>query len=532
MRLAPLFLLFFVGCGQNAVTYHKDIRPVMERKCVTCHTDGGITPFVLDSWEAVSGLTDLIAASVDKREMPPWGMDEDCRAVVGSIDLTASERDLFARWYEAGSAEGDLEDYVAPTPPIPFDPGPPDISLTLETGYLPPMDRVDDYRCMVIDQPFEEETFVAGALVSPDRLDLVHHIILYIAPPHTADALAELDAADEAPGFECFGDSGISESQMLTGWAPGGQMQSFDYDTAMRIPKGSLPILQLHYNRTTDAVPDDNHLDQSKVDLWTLPSGQTPETLLHLLPVVDLSLEIEAGDPHAVTVKNFYYPVDANIVGVAPHMHLLGSEIYTTVHHEDGQTSCITDINQWDFNWQRSYLFEQPVPLTLADRIELTCVYDNSEENQPVLNGAKQPSQAVSWGDGTFDEMCLNFLLVENPYYGAGEQGVCAGFQSCLDHCDPADAFCALACFGAAGESCMVCGIDGLFGNCLVNTCQTEAYALGSCYAACPRIFGEELGCMYSECAESFNAYYACIEPTLKDGSCASDFADCEGVNP
>ena len=78
----------------------------------------------------------------------------------------------------------------------------------------------------------------------------------------------------------------------------------------------------------------------------------------------------------------------------------------------------------------------------------------------------------------------------------------------------------------------MYCGIDGLFGNCLINTCQTEAFALGGCYANCPQEIGEDIGCIYSECAEQFNAYYSCIEPALKDGSCASDFEQCEGVNP
>ena len=121
----------------------------------------------------------------------------------------------------------------------------------------------------------------------------------------------------------------------------------------------------------------------------------------------------------------------------------------------------------------------------------MTCVYDNSAENQPVVDGEKQDPKDVQWGDGSFDEMCLNYLLVENPYYGEGESGVCAGFQTCLSQCEAGDGFCALACFGAAGESCMYCGIDGLFGDCLINQCQTEAFTLGGCFAACPRDFGK-----------------------------------------
>jgi hypothetical protein len=38
------------------------------------------------------------------------------------------------------------------------------------------------------------------------------------------------------------------------------------------------------------------------------------------------------------------------------------------------------------------------------------CEYDNSVENQPVLNGTKLTPKFTTWGEGTFDEMCLNYV--------------------------------------------------------------------------------------------------------------------------
>ena len=40
------------------------------------------------------------------------------------------------------------------------------------------------------------------------------------------------------------------------------------------------------------------------------------------------------------------------------------------------------------------------------------------------------------------------------------------------------------------------------------------------------------MSCLYEECLSEFSDYFACIEPSLEDGSCAEDFDQCEGVIP
>jgi hypothetical protein len=527
------FTFALSGCsGEPEVTYHGTTRAIMETRCVTCHSDEGLTPFPLENWEQVQPVLDLVTTSIENRTMPPWGMNADCRDLQGSIDLTNEERESFRVWAEADYPEGNPQDYTAPVRVEPFDPGLPDLTLQNDVGYLPPKDAVDDYRCLLLDTAFETDTFIAGSRVLPDRLDLVHHIIVYLAPEHRRETLEAMDAEDEEPGFTCFGDAGIQDAQMLTGWAPGGSMLPFDGKSAMRVPAGSIPIMQMHYNRTEPASAEELP-DRSKVELWTLADGDYPDNLLHLLPVADLGISIEAGAPDSTHIKDFYYPVDAEIVGVAPHMHLLGSQLYASLHRPDGRTECLAAVDQWDFNWQRSYVYEEEarVPFSVADRIELTCVFDNSAENQAVQNGEKLDPQEVRWGDGSHDEMCLNYLLVQNPYYGAGESGVCAGFQTCLTDCPDGDAFCALSCMSAAGEACMYCGIDGLFGDCLISSCQTEAITLGACFQSCPQDYGEDIGCLYTDCNEEMNSYYSCIEPAILDGSCAEDFTGCDGIS-
>ena len=68
--------------------------------------------------------------------------------------------------------------------------------------------------------------------------------------------------------------------------------------------------------------------------------------------------------------------------------------------HADGTETCILDVPDYDFNWQRSYRLQEPVAMALGDTLELTCVWDNDTD------------QDVAWGDGTGDEMCLGVTLL------------------------------------------------------------------------------------------------------------------------
>lgn len=47
-----------------------------------------------------------------------------------------------------------------------------------------------------------------------------------------------------------------------------------------------------------------------------------------------------------------------------------------------------------------------------GDTIKLDCWYDNSEANQPIVDGQPKQPETVGWGEGTYDEMCLGVLYV------------------------------------------------------------------------------------------------------------------------
>src|SRR5262249_31655897 len=100
-------------------------------------------------------------------------------------------------------------------------------------------------------------------------------------------------------------------------------------------------------------------------------------------------------------------PADVTLYNVTPHMHLLGKEMTVTAVGPDGAKTPLVRVPDWDFNWQTSYAFREPLKLRKGTRITLDARYDNSGQN------ARNPSTApkrVTWGEQTTDEMCIAFL--------------------------------------------------------------------------------------------------------------------------
>src|SRR5688500_2497413 len=88
-----------------AITYWQDLAPVIMDNRAGCHTDGGIAPFALDSYEAAAPWAGIAARSVANKSMPPWLVEADgsCGEYHDARVLDDEEIEMFAAWAEAGS---------------------------------------------------------------------------------------------------------------------------------------------------------------------------------------------------------------------------------------------------------------------------------------------------------------------------------------------------------------------------------------------------------------------------------------------
>ena len=100
---------------------------------------------------------------------------------------------------------------------------------------------------------------------------------------------------------------------------------------------------------------------------------------------------------------------DLHASTITPHMHLLGREMKVTATYQDGTVRPLIHIDDWDFNWQGTYTFVQPIALPAGTRIDMVATFDNSADN---VRQPSHPPRPVGWGEGTTDEMAIVFLGV------------------------------------------------------------------------------------------------------------------------
>ena len=389
------------------VTYHNTIRPLLEANCVSCHQTGGIGPFALMDYASVAGLGELIANTVEAGTMPPWPPDEDCGEFRDPRNLSPEQIMSIREWVDNGKPEGDPSEYRAPQIATAVDLGTPDYVVDIGTDYVPnPVgNRIDDYHCFAIPTSFGVDKFLTAYETRPGNVGSVHHMLFWAVDPSNAPKVAMLEAEDDTtPGWECYGGNRVDEVRgMLGGWVPGTAAVQYGQGRGIKIKKDAIIIVQIHYNTLNNTDPD-----RTKIDLHFTDGNPTEKLAMYPMPNQDLF--VAAGDANGYANMDITLPLNAKVYGVFPHMHQLGTRIRVKTSR-GGNEQCLVDIPQWDFNWQGIYMYNNPIDVSLGSKLQLECWYDNSPANQP----AGQMPRDVRWGEGTFDEMCLNYFIIKDP---------------------------------------------------------------------------------------------------------------------
>ncbi len=523
----------------RTVTWSDDVRPIVADNCTSCHFSGGATPFAFETYEDVSNASAAIVDAMTSGRMPPWPADPTCRTYVEERVLSEEDLATVRAWVDEGLQEG------APTEPIVheltmFEPT---MTMTAPEPYTPQLGTEgDDYRCIILDADFEEDTWVTGATVSPDT-NAVHHVILYAVAASQVPEIEALDAAEEGVGYTCFGGpvpqagdmgammGGASFAANIAAWVPGALPLELPPDTGRPISAGSKLVMQMHYSAVGgEPVPD---LTQMQLRTTTEPPAFVERTI----PFANVSIDIPAGTANATFTKTFTNWSDepSTLTSVAGHMHLLGTEIGATIKGGD-EDVCGLSIPSWDFDWQLSYDFpdDQRVVVGPGQSVELRCTYDNSRANQPIVDGVQLEPQDVRWGEGSLDEMCLMYGTVVEPYIPPpdGSGGTCAAARECFGQGDGSYAS-LLDCEGVTTE-CAVCPLQNGLG-CGVAPCLTSVGDATDCIVDCflsARAFGGSLDrCLRATCEASYASLLDCVDPVLAGGSCDDVISESCGLD-
>lgn len=388
-------------------TYHRDIAPVLRRHCQECHRPGQVAPFSLLTYEQARKRAGDLLTVIEDRRMPPWhasttvgGPFKDARV------LSQDERALIASWVEADCPEGE----PLPTPPptettSDWPLGPPDLVLTVPEPYELGAEGRDEFRVFVVPSGLTEGKWVSAIDFRPGNRKVVHHILSAL---DTSGRARSLDEDDPKSGYAVFGGFGMLPTAGLGGWAPGKAPRHLPEGVGRWVPAQSDVLIQVHYHKSgkveRDATSIGLYFAKQPIDKQLVPGAIFPPRQgLSLRP----NLIIPAGEPRHEVRGSSTIREDVHLLAVVPHMHYLGKDFRMVARRPDGSEQVLIQVDDWNFNWQDTYEFVEPVALPKGTVIDMIAHFDNSAENP--FNPAAPPV-TVTWGEQTTNEMCIGFL--------------------------------------------------------------------------------------------------------------------------
>lgn len=387
---------------KDLITYTRDIAPILNKNCVSCHRDGQIGPMPLNNYKNVAAWAEQIKRVTEARIMPPWqekseGQFHDERR------LSPGEIGLLGAWAKNGMPEGSPRDL--PKPPVfatgEWTLGEPDALFGMPQTYPISPDGRDIYRCFIIPTNFPTDQWIAGIAFAPGNRTVVHHASVFV---DVSGAARKLDALDTAPGYTNptpgNGPGFPAPLGALGGWTPGHAPRRLPEGVALMLPKGADLVLEVHYHSSGKA-----ETDQTRFGLYFAKG--VVDKRLHMGDLSNVTFQIPPGDPDYIATATATLPSDITVLSVTPHLHNLGRSMALTVTFPDGRKRSIVDVPQWDFRWQPSYRYKELLKLPRGTRIDLTAHFDNTEKNPEQPN---RPPRLVHWGESTSDEMCTCFF--------------------------------------------------------------------------------------------------------------------------
>jgi hypothetical protein len=417
------------------VSFHKDVEPILQKNCQTCHRPGQVAPMSFATYESTRPWARAIKTAVASRRMPPWFADPQYGPYVNDRSLSAKEIDAITRWVDGGAPEGRLADAPAP---VRWPEGwmiAPDVVVDGPTTDVPasPKNNVVEWMTVIMPSGFTKDTWVTSVQIRPEHPAVTHHICIGYIPhnpgykygvAYWADKERDEDGSalpDKGPTFLGSGQARSTDNDptpLRTGTGarvapPAGAEDCYlpgnfaaDYraiNAAKLIPAGSDITFNLHYTPNGVAVTDHVKVAFTVRDT---PPAKRYVSFLTTSPTDPKRFAIPPNTPNWESPPaEVTFLRDAELVYLMPHMHARGKDMTYTLEYPDGRRQVVLNVPRYDFNWQIGYYTSIKVPKGTVMHVDAH--FDNSVANRSNPN----PNRTVYYGSMTWEEMM-------NPFYG------------------------------------------------------------------------------------------------------------------
>jgi peroxiredoxin len=395
----------------GAVTFYRDVLPIVQKNCQECHRPGAVGPFALMTYKQAVNWAEDIKEYTQERKMPPW-KPVDGLAFHNERKLSDQDIETLADWVDGGTPQGDPKDAPPPRRFVEgWQLGQPDLVLTVSEEMTVGASGPDLFRCFVMPTKLTEDKFVTAVEVRPGNSRIVHHTLNFFDTSGKGRELEkearetkETKQVDRGPGYTAAMGLGFRAGEGkvggLGGWAPGNVAHHLPQGYGYFLPKDSDIIVQVHYHRNGRAEKD-----RTSIGLYFAKEANMKRWKGMVLP--GRFWIIPPGWKHYRVTGEMEVLQECKLYSVMPHMHMLGREVKVTLTPPDGKPTTLIAIKDWEYNWQESYFLKEPLTLKPGTRLAVEAFYDNSDKNP---NNPFSPPHWVKFGEQTTDEMCYIFF--------------------------------------------------------------------------------------------------------------------------
>jgi hypothetical protein len=391
-----------------APTFYKDVLPILQDHCQSCHRPGEVAPMPLVTYKQTRPWANAIAHEVQMKMMPPWFADSRYGRFANDPSLTEQQISTISAWVAAGAPAGNSLD----APPAKewakgWNIARPDLVVRMPRPVQIPARGEVEYTYEIVPTHFTEDRWVQMSEFRPGSPAHVHHAVVYIRPPDSP-------WLRHAPIGEPFTASTLKDpleqrqahettSDLLLVYAPGSSPDQWPDGMAKFVPAGSDLVFQMHYTTNGTAAED-------QTGVGMVFAKTPPKQRVITLQLNNHALIIPPGaDDFRVEVQGTL-PNDATLLSLFPHMHLRGKRFEYDIVRDDGSVEVLLRVN-YHFHWQLSYRLAEPRLLKAGTKLRAIAWYDNSKNNPHNPD----PTKTVTWGDQTSDEMMVGFFDVAVP---------------------------------------------------------------------------------------------------------------------
>ena len=394
------------AANEAAVTYYKDVLPIVQENCQTCHRPSGynisglVAPMAFMTYDETRPWARAIARKVESREMPPWFASAPEGVFENERSLTDAEIDTILRWVDAGAPAGDRAD--APAPPAwaedlhdGWSHGTPDFVVRMEEPFVVPDDAYDiniSFDARIPEDVLAEDVWVRGwELRTGAEGPGVHHMCAFVRP-------------EDGKVLTGANKSAVALGGLLSCVAEGAESGMLPDGYGLLVKKGSVVNFNMHFNK--EPGPGTAFTSQAEVGFFVEERPVAHQVITDTLG--NNGFEIPPNHANYRIGMARTLEKDILVLNYWPHAHLRAKAARYTAFYPDGTEELLLDVPRYDQSWQVTYKYREPKLLPKGTRIEASFWYDNTE-NRGVRRGFNA-DLSVGFGQRTNDEMALGFI--------------------------------------------------------------------------------------------------------------------------